>query len=136
MDVSNGNNWTVALYGNSGWNDAASNLVQLENWGGQPVTANLETNSQYDFVPGTWFYHNTTAVIPDSSSATGWMATVQVRAWYNGGGQYATYESVLSASVPVGVSALANMYDLPQIQCIHQTNTWRKLCQVGPGLAN
>jgi hypothetical protein len=109
MDVGNGNDWTVALYGNTGWYDAASNLVQLETGSGQPVMTNLETGN-LDDVPGTW-YSTTIAVLPGNGPANGYLATVQVRAWYNRGGQYTTYEAALSANVPVGVSALANMDD-------------------------
>jgi hypothetical protein len=110
MDVGNGNDWTVALYGNTGWNDASSNLVQLETGGGQSVMANLETDNLEDATPGTW-YSLTEAVVPGNSNINGWLATVQIRAWYNQGGQYTTYEAALSANVPVGVSALCNIYD-------------------------
>ena len=112
MDVGNGNDWTVALYGTSGWNDAASNLVQLDTEGGQPVTATLETGNLADADLGTWNCSlNTVGEVPGNGPTTGWMATVQIRAWYNRGGQYTNYEAALSANVPVGVSALANMYD-------------------------
>jgi hypothetical protein len=109
MDVGNGNDWTVALYGNTGWYDAASNLVQLETGSGQPVMTNLETGN-FDDVPGTW-YSTTIAVLPGNGPANGYLATVQIRGWYNRGGQYTTYEAALSGNVPVGVSAVANMYD-------------------------
>jgi hypothetical protein len=109
MDVGNGNDWSVALYGNSGWNDSANNLVQLETGGGQPVTLNLEVGNLDDATPGTWVDTvGIIALVPGTSSAGGSQATVQVRAWYNRGGQYTTYEAALSAGVPVGVSALGN----------------------------
>ncbi len=114
MDVGNGNDWTVALYGNSGWNDLANNLVQLETEGGQPVMATLETGNLDDATPGTWVYGTQTrAVVPGSGPTNGYLATVQVRGWYNRGGQYTTYEAALSADLPVGISALANIGTYP-----------------------
>jgi hypothetical protein len=112
MDVGNGNDWTVALYGNAGGNNAASNLVQLETEGGQPVMANLETGNLDDADPGSWVYGaDTDAIVPGTSAAGGSLVTVQIRAWYSRGGQYTTYEAAFSANLPVGVSALANMVD-------------------------
>ncbi len=116
VDVGNGDDWTVALYGNAGGNDVASNLVQLETEGGQPVMTNLETGNLDDADPGTWVYgYDTDAVVPGTSAAGGSLVTVQIRAWYNRGGQYTTYEAALSANLPVGVSALANMVDAGQV---------------------
>ncbi len=107
QDVHNGNDWTVALYGNSGWYDSASNLVQLETEGGQPVMTTLEIGNGDDAQPGTW-YSYAVGDVP-GTTGKGSLATVQIRAWYNDGGNYTNYEAALSAGIPVGVSAAVNI---------------------------
>lgn len=108
IDVSNGHDWTVALYGNAGWNDLASNLVQIETGGGQPVTATLETENLDDATAGTWIDSAGIIGLVPGTTGAGDEATVQLRAWYNRGGEFTNYEAALSAGLPVGVSALGN----------------------------
>lgn len=105
-DVHNGSDWTVALYGNAGWYDAVSDLVQLQTAGGQPVTATLESNT-YDFAPGTW-YSPLVAVVPNTSGS-GSLATVQILVWYNLGGKYTNYYAAGEAGMPTGFSSIANV---------------------------
>ncbi len=106
QDTANGNDWTVALYGAAGSDDPASSLVQLETATGQPVTATLE-NGVSDNTPGTW-WSTSVAEVP-GAAGNGSAATVQIRAWYNYGGRYTTYEAALAAYVPTGVSTTGNI---------------------------
>ena len=105
-DVGLGNNWTVALYGNSGSGDAASTLVQLTTDGTTPVTATM-ANGTSDGVAGTWF---STAVgeVPGTTLA-GQPATVQVYAWYNDGGTATTLAAAQAKGFPTGFSATGNV---------------------------
>lgn len=105
-DTGDGNDWTVALYGNSGASDAASTLVQLDTAGGTAVTASL-ANGVSDPTAGTWL---STAVgdVPGTTGG-GQAATVQVYAWYNDGGTITSYAAAQAANVPTGFSATGNI---------------------------
>jgi hypothetical protein len=112
-DTGNGNDWSVTLYGSAGTNVPAYSLQQLNLDGtfNTPVTATLEDG---DAPPGLWVSY-AVADIPGTTEANQ-PATIQVRAWYNGGGAYPTYNSAVSAGVPSGESATGNIVtggDLP-----------------------
>jgi hypothetical protein len=103
----NGDNWTVALYGAPGWGEAASSLFPLEIAGGdQPITATL-ADGDIDDTPGTWFSTDI-AEIPYTVGSDSY-ATVQIRAWYNGGGFYTTYNAAVAAGAATGASATADI---------------------------
>jgi hypothetical protein len=101
-DVANGNDWTVALYGNG---TGINPLVQLYTSDGEPVTATLEDGNP-DQTPGTWFVWGSSAfgAVPNTT-LPGQSATLQVYAWYNAGGTITSYAAAVAAGVPVGVSA-------------------------------
>jgi len=103
-DVTKGNDWTAALYGNSGSGDAASTLVQLTDASSAPVTATFGTTTT---AAGTWF-STAIADVPGTTLA-GQAATVQVYAWYNDGGTYSTYAAAKAAGVPTRFSATGNI---------------------------
>jgi hypothetical protein len=109
-DTANGDDWTVALYGNAGWNDPASTLVPLMTANGSSVTATLADDNA-DSILGTW-YSPDVALIPGTTGA-GQPATVQIYAWYNDGGRInnfaAAYAAALAYGFPIGWSATANI---------------------------
>ena len=112
-ETSNGNDWTVALYGNTGANDPPSDLVPLKTADGQAVVATFATGQTdpasvpFDAIPGTW-YSTAIGVIPGTTFAG--PATVQLYAWYNDGGLINSYGAALAFGVPAGFSATANVY--------------------------
>ncbi len=99
-EIQNGNDWTVALYGAPGQNDAAGSLEPLG------VTANV-ADGTIDPIVGTW-WSTAVATIPGTGYA-GSFATVQVYAWYNAGGQITSLDQAIAAGVPTGMSAAANV---------------------------
>jgi len=91
-ETGNGNDWTVALYGNGGSGDAASTLTQLTTAGGASVTASLAGGaSAGDATPGTWA-SVAIANVPGTTLA-GQAVTLQLYAWYNAGGSLTTYSA-------------------------------------------
>ncbi len=101
-EVGNGNNWTVALYGAAGAGDASSTLLPLG-------ISSTFANGVSDGVAGTW-YTGVSAAVP--GTVEGGQATVQLYAWYNGGGVLTTYAAALAAGVPTGESATATIASL------------------------
>jgi hypothetical protein len=107
-DVSNGNDWTVALYGNSGLGDSASTLTECTAVGGEFATATL-ANGISDGTPGTW-YSGLVAQIPNTTGANQ-AATLQLLVWYNDGGTITSFSQALALGEPTGASLTANLYE-------------------------
>ncbi|HEY3855501.1 MAG TPA: hypothetical protein VGO67_14010 [Verrucomicrobiae bacterium] len=113
-DAQNGGDWTIELYGNAGWNDPLSTLIpapeagsiSVQNPQGIPTTATLAGVTDIAYL-GQW-YSTAVADIPGVSFANQ-PATVQLYAWYNGGGRYNSYSAALAAGEPTGFSATANV---------------------------
>jgi hypothetical protein len=101
-DVGKGNDFTVALYGNVGVNDAASTLTECTVAGGGFATATF-ADGVSDKVAGTWAT-SIIAQIPGTTTA-GQTATLQLYLWYNDGGTITSYR----AAAVIGQSALANL---------------------------
>jgi hypothetical protein len=110
-DTADGDLWTVALYGAAGENDPASSLLPLNTalTGGVPVTANLADGTT-DATAGTW-YTGIAGVVPGTTGPAS-SATVQIRAWFNGGGTITSYPAALAAGVPSGFSLAGNVPSL------------------------
>jgi hypothetical protein len=104
-DAGNGNDWTVALYGAAGANDASGSLAQLETATSQPLTSSLETGGK-DSTAGTWL--STLVGVVPNTTGNGSAASVQVYAWYNDNGTYTSYSAAQTAGVPTGFSTVAN----------------------------
>jgi len=92
-DYANGNLWSVELYAAPGAGDAASSLTGVAG-----TTSTLYTTAGN---AGLWT-GTQTATIPGAAVSS--QATLQIRAWYNGGGTFTTYESAVAASMPAGQS--------------------------------
>lgn len=108
-DLGNGNDWSVALYGNAGAGDAASTLTECTVAGGGFAVATLAPGAAGgDATAGTW-YSDTVAQIPGTTGANQ-AATVQLYAWYNDGGTL-SYAQALAAGDPTGQSAVATLAD-------------------------
>jgi hypothetical protein len=100
-EVGNGDEWTVELYGNIGWHDAASTLSPTG------ATATF-ADGNIDSTPGTWF---TYGMIDVPNSTGGFQdITLQLRAWYNDGGNITSYTQALTDGVPTGESVTADTY--------------------------
>ncbi|HEX3719982.1 MAG TPA: hypothetical protein VH595_18695 [Verrucomicrobiae bacterium] len=106
LDIGNGNDWSVALYGNVGLNDPASSLTECTAMGGGFATTTF-ANSGPDAFPGTW-YSTIVALIPNTTGGDQ-TATLQLRAWYNDGGTTTSFGNALAEGYPAGTSALANL---------------------------
>ncbi len=100
MDVDNGNDWTVALWGNVGAGDSSATLEA----NGNLVTATME-NGISDLIPGTWLT-TASAVIPGATILPA-TVSVQLAAWYNDGGTITAYAAAQAAGYPTGLSAIA-----------------------------
>lgn len=100
-EVANGNDWTVALYGAIG---SGLSSTALSPSGTTATFANGITDS----TAGTWA---TTAYASFGTATTyaGTIATIQLYAWYNEGGQIGSYAQAATDGVPVGYSATANV---------------------------
>ncbi|HEX3718378.1 MAG TPA: hypothetical protein VH595_10465 [Verrucomicrobiae bacterium] len=108
-DLANGNNWSVALYGNAGAGDAASTLTECTVAGGGFAVATLAPGAAGgDASAGTW-YSSTIAQVPGTTGANQ-AATLQLYAWYNDGGTL-SYAQAFAAGDPTGTSALATLAD-------------------------
>jgi len=111
-DIANGGDWTVALYANTGANDAASTLTQtiVDGSGspGTPVQSTLAGGGTAPGYVGTWFT-STIADVPGQPTVGGSPATVQLYAWYNDGGTITSYNAAVAAGVPAGFSATGNV---------------------------
>jgi len=94
-NIEYGDDWTVELYGAAGENDPASTLSPLLNaaTGGVPVTANL-ADGVSSAVLGTW-YSNEAGYVPGTTGPAS-SATVQIYAWYNGGGTITLAQAMAS----------------------------------------
>jgi hypothetical protein len=106
-DIGNGNDWSVALYGNAGAGDAANTLTECTVAGGGFAVATLASGTG-DSTAGTWA-SSLIAQVPGTTGANQ-AATLQLYAWYNDGGTL-TYAQAQAAGDPVGTSALANLTD-------------------------
>jgi hypothetical protein len=102
-DTRDGNDWTVALWGGS----LGDSSTQLEA-NGNLATVRLE-NGVGDSIPGTWS-SGQAAAVPGTSSQSAQLVSVQLAAWYNDGGNITSYAAAQAAGVPVGLSAIGNMY--------------------------
>jgi len=102
-EVGNGDEWTVELYGNIGWHDAASTLLPT----GETATF---ADGNIDATPGTWVaYDDGVTDVPNSTG--GFQdVTLQLRVWYNDGGNITSYTQALTDGVPTGESATADTY--------------------------
>jgi hypothetical protein len=108
-DTADGDLWTVGLYGAAGENDAASTLLPLLSATSVPVTASLADGST-DSTVGTW-YSPVAGIVPGTTGPAS-SATVQIYAWYNGGGTITSYAAAKTAGVPTGFSATGNVPSL------------------------
>jgi hypothetical protein len=99
LDVGNGNDWTVALWGAAGVGDSSATLEA----NGNLATATLE-NGTGDSTPGTWL-STITAVIPGTRD--GEAVSIQLASWYNDGGAVTSYAAAQAAGYPIGLSAVA-----------------------------
>jgi hypothetical protein len=97
----NGNDWTVQLYAAAGANDSPFALSPLAG-----AIATFATGVPDD-LPGTWFSYSVVD-IPGTTLA-GQFATVQLYAWYNGGGEITTFSQAVADDVPAGFSSTANV---------------------------
>jgi len=107
-DTADGDLWTVGLYGAAGENDLASTLLPLLSATSVPVTASLADGTT-DSTVGTW-YSPVAGIVPTTGPASS--ATVQIYAWYNGGGTITSYAAAVTAKVPTGFSAPGNVPSL------------------------
>jgi hypothetical protein len=92
-DYANGNLWSVQLYAAAGSGVPATSLL--------PVAGTVSTFYTTTGQEGLWT-STATATIPGAASAT--PATMQIRAWYNGGGTIGSYEAAVLADMPAGES--------------------------------
>lgn len=99
LQVHNGNDWTVELYGAVGANVPSWSLLPLG------ATATL-ANGINDTVPGTWA---STAYAEVPGTVAGSIATVQLFLWYNEGGAITSYAQALADGVPILNSSAANV---------------------------
>jgi hypothetical protein len=106
-DIGNGNDWTVALYGNVGSGDDPSTLTECLAAGGGFATATLANGSAADALAGTW-YSTVVADIPGTTLANQ-AATVQLYAWYNDGGTITSYAAAVLGGDPYGASLTGNV---------------------------
>jgi len=114
-DAADGNDWTVALYGNTGAGDAASTLtpaildgsISTQNPTGLPAQVTLNGGGSGAYL-GTWV-SSAIADIPGQPTVGGSPATVQLYAWYNDNGTIGSYSAALAANVPAGFSATATV---------------------------
>jgi hypothetical protein len=98
----NGSDYTVQLWAAPGLNAAASALV--------PVTQYTTIVSTSSTVGGA-FKNVSLAVDPGITGAPS-SATIELVAWYNGGGTITSYAQAFLAGDPVGVSPLDNLTGL------------------------
>jgi len=103
-----GDNWSVELYANTGWNDASATLLPATSTT-TPSGYAIETfnNGANASAAGQW-YATDAAIIPNSTAFAGQNVTVQLLAWYNDGGTITSYAAAVEAGVPTGYSATAN----------------------------
>jgi len=114
-DAKDGNDWTVALYGNTGAGDAASTLtpaildgsISTQNPTGLPAQVTLNGGGTGAYT-GTWV-SSAIADIPGQPTVGGSPATVQLYAWYNDNGTIGSYSAAVAAGVPNGFSATATV---------------------------
>jgi len=106
-DLANGNDWSIALYGNAGSGDDPSTLTECTVAGGGFAQTTL-ANGSPDKTAGTW-YSSVVAQVPNTTGANQ-AATLQFYAWYNDGGTL-SYAQALAAGDPVGTSAVATLTD-------------------------
>jgi hypothetical protein len=105
-----GDDWSVTLYGAAGANDPMSALSPLIDYStGLPIVANLADGTS-DGLQGTWFSVDS-AIVPNDPAPN--EATIQVYAWYNGGGMITLREAMASGpeygeAFPWGASAPGN----------------------------
>lgn len=109
LDVGNGDDWTVALWGNVGVGHSSASLEA----NGNLATATLE-NGVGDSDPGTWFTTQW-AVIPGTTYPPQ-LVSIQLAAWYNDGGAITSYAAAQAAGVPVGLSAIGTVWTYQELE--------------------
>jgi hypothetical protein len=93
-DYANGTLWSVELYAAPGAGADPSTLTGVSG----------TTSTMYTSSPGQAGLWTGTQTATISGVAVSGQATLQIRAWYNGGGTFTTYESALAAAMPAGQS--------------------------------
>lgn len=101
LEVGNGADWTIQLYGAVGSGLPASSLSPIN--GVTATFANGLSGSGNDNVAGTWL---STAIGAFSSAPQGTAATLQLAAWYNDGGIITSYATAVADGVPYGLSSI------------------------------
>jgi hypothetical protein len=97
-DYGNGSIWSIQLYAAPGTQSSFSSLAAIPG-----TIANFFADANQLGTPGAW---QSTANGTINGAAFGSAATMAIAAWYNGNGQYTSYESALAAGQPTGVSTL------------------------------
>lgn len=104
LETANGNDWSVQLYAAPGLNATVLS----------PVAGSIVTLGTTATTMGTWAIGGTAAIVnlPGTTGGATGTATVQLYAWYNEGGQIASYATALADGVPTGTSLVANVTGL------------------------
>jgi hypothetical protein len=97
--VQDGNDWTVTLYGGAGTSTPSASLSPLG------ISATFSSGG-LDPVAGTWFSTANAAIA--NAGYNGTVATVQLFAWYSGGGATLA-QAEASSIIPWGESSIANI---------------------------
>ena len=99
----NGNDWSVQLYAAPGLNDPETAL--------SPVAGSIVTLGTTPATAGIWA-SSAIATIPGTTGGAAGTATLQLYAWYNDGGQIASYSAAIADGVPTARSAVADITGL------------------------